>query len=295
MKKDNKKKTTTEKNKSIFDMQSVKLSKEQKVWIGIASIILAVLLLLLAVFCLNNVVFEDNRHFTISAVKIDTQGKSASYWNNPQTIEKRSAELTREMEIEPGKDNLFAQDLGEKRADLLKGHPEMEDIQLIPILPDLLQIRIKERLPVARLDKDVKDDAKLIDKNRILFAAKYCGHAKTLPFIKDETSSEELVMGKQVEGDGIKFLLEFINLLAGNEFQFQVVSAGIVEDKVHGKSIKAHLKRGGFECENVFFYYPQDGAVERLKANFKVLKDYAERYPLVNGGNLLVTTEVTKG
>lgn len=295
MKKENKKKSSTAKDKNFFDIQSVNLSNEQKVWLGIASITLMVLLVVLTIFFLNNVIFEDNKHFTISAVKIDTQGKTASYWNDPRTVDTRSAELAREMGIERNKDNLFALNLEEKRKDLLKGHPEMEDVQLIPILPDILQIRITERLPVARLDDPDKTDAKVIDKNRYVFAARYYSDAKSFPFIKDQTSSEELIMGKQVEGDGIQFLLDFIHLLGSNEFQFQVISAELINDNDtisnYGKCIKAHLKRGAFACKSIYIPFPQDGAIESLKVNCQRLKKHAEEYPRVESGELNVTAE----
>ncbi len=302
MKKENVKKTAAEKGKKNTDtLSSFKLSNEQKVWLGIASIILMILIVVLVIFFLNNVIFEENAHFTISTVKIDTQGKTTSYWNDPRTVDARSAELAREMEIEPGKDNLFAQDLAEKRKDLLKGHPEMEDIQLIPILPDILQIRIAERLPVARLDRDMTENARVIDKKLCVFSAKYYGYAKSLPFIQDETCSDEeknqLVAGNQVKSDGIKFLLDFIQLLETNEFQFQVVSAIIVEDNSkdnYGKCIKAHLKRNGFECSAIFIPYP-DGPVELLKENCKVLRSYAEENAIVIKGQLSVSgNNVTK-
>ena len=122
-----------------------------------------------------------------------------------------------------------------------------------------------------------------------------------VPFIQDETCSDEeknqLVAGNQVKSDGIKFLLDFIQLLETNEFQFQVVSAIIVEDNSkdnYGKCIKAHLKRNGFECSAIFIPYP-DGPVELLKENCKVLRSYAEENAIVIKGQLSVSgNNVTK-
>ena len=301
MKKDKDKKASAEKGKDLFSAQSGKLSKKQKVWIGIISIILLVLLLALTIFFLNRLFFVGNGHFTITAVKIDTQGKFAGYWNDPQNVVLRSEELRDEMQIVLHRDNLFALDLEEKRNELLKNHPEIQEIQLIPVLPDLLQIRVAERLPVARLDRVVKEDSRLIDKDGFIFAAKYYSAAKSLPFIADETApsptdGKQMTIGQQTDGDGTKFLLNFINVLK-NEFQFEVISARIVNDisrDNYGKCIKTHLKKEMFDCKNVIFYFPKDGTVNSLKQSCKQIKMYAEGNPRVELKSLLSTgTSVT--
>ncbi len=283
MKQDNEKKKAAEPGKGIFGIQAVKISKKQKIWIGVAAIVLAAGVLIGTVYGLNRLFFGGNRHFTVFSVKIDSLGKNNGYWNDPQTIDIKSAELRKEMKIEPGEANLFALDLEKYRAELLKNHPEMEDIQLIPVLPDLLQIRIIEREPVARLAEEVKDNTLLIDKHRVVFAAKYCSK-KDPPHIKDEliNPDEKFYPGKQIESDGIKFLLAFINLAAGREFGFEVVSAKIINDTSSdnfGTCIKAHLKHGDFDCRNIFFQYersmPYDVVIERLRESCRHLRNYA--------------------
>lgn len=276
MKKDtDKEKKNTPKEKKGPAAPAFNLSKKQKIWLGIATVILLLLLLVLAFFILKRAVFENNRHFIISAVKIDTQGKRSSYWNDPLQAESRSIELAKEIEIKPGIDNLFAQDLAAKRKLLLEKHPEMEDVQLIPILPDILQIRIRERLPVARLDATTY----LIDKDSHIFASEYYAIAPALPSIKDETHPESFAPGQQATGSGIKFLMQFIRMMGEQEIQFHVVSAKIMEhskgNENLGLRIEAHLKRNDndFECQRVVFSYPE--GIEMLRMQARALKAYA--------------------
>ena len=272
MKKDTdkgKKAPAKEQEKKGNSSPSFNLNKKQKIWLGVATVILGLLLLTLAFFVIKDAVFDHNRHFIISTVKIDSQGKINSYWND------RAAELAEEIKITPRVDNLFAQDLAEKRMILLNNHPEMEDVQLIPILPDVLKIRIRERLPAARLDAATH----LVDKDGWIFPAKYYSYAAALPAIKDETNKETFTDGKQVEGKGIRFLMQFIRMMEEREFQFQVVSARIIEhsrgNENLGLRIEAHLKRhdNDFECKRVVFSYPE--SLEILRKQAKMLKAYA--------------------
>lgn len=290
MKKDTektKKNSATEKGTTAW---SFNLSKKQKIWLGVATMILLLLLLILAFLLLKRAVFENNRHFIISAVKIDTQGKRSSYWNDPLQAESRANELTKEIEVKPGADNLLTMDFAKKRELLLEKHPEMEDVQLIPVLPDILRIRIRERFPVARLDSTTY----LIDKNCRIFSSEFYTIAPALPSIKDETHSEPFTPGMQAKGSGIKFLMQFIRLMEEREIQFQVVSAKIMEhskgNENLGLRIEAHLKRNdnNFECQRVIFSYPEGIEILRVQArllkayalerNRKVLKVYDARY-----------------
>lgn len=275
MKKDTektKKNSATEKGTTAW---SFNLSKKQKIWLGVATMILLLLLLILAFFLLKRAVFENNRHFIISAVKIDTQGKRSSYWNDPLQAESRANELTKEIEVKPGADNLLTMDFAKKRELLLEKHPEMEDVQLIPVLPDILRIRIRERFPVARLDSTTY----LIDKNCRIFSSEFYTIAPALPSIKDETHSEPFTPGMQTKGSGIKFLMQFIRLMEEREIQFQVVSAKIMEhskgNENLGLRIEAHLKRNdnNFECQRVIFSYPE--GIEILRVQARLLKAYA--------------------
>ena len=275
MKKDTektKKNSATEKGTTAW---SFNLSKKQKIWLGVATMILLLLLLILAFLLLKRAVFENNRHFIISAVKIDTQGKRSSYWNDPLQAESRANELTKEIEVKPGADNLLTLDFAKKRELLLEKHPEMEDVQLIPVLPDILRIRIRERFPVARLDSTTY----LIDKNCRIFSSEFYTIAPALPSIKDETHSEPFTPGMQAKGGGIKFLMQFIRLMEEREIQFQVVSAKIMEhskgNENLGLRIEAHLKRNdnNFECQRVIFSYPE--GIEILRVQARLLKAYA--------------------
>lgn len=309
MKKENPTKNTPPEKGNKSANSKFNLTKKQKIWLGIATIVLILLIIILVFFLLNLMIFDANRHFTIHKVYIDNQGKTASYWNDPLQIENRSAELAREMQIEVNKDNLFAQDLAEKRAKLLEAHPEMEDIQLFPIYPDHLKIQIKERLPVARLPVarrprnpdssstqmlEEEKTEKLIDKNGCIFSAKYFAEAKALPCIADDTYSEIFPLGGQVQGNGIKFLMQFIRMMEEKELLFQVVSARIIEDAStdnYGHCIKAHLKKDNFECKNVFFPYDKKTTIEKLKRSCLTLKEYAIEHNEVKHGNLSISEE----
>lgn len=266
-----------EKNKKLLDMQSINLSREQKFWIGTATVILVLLTLTFIVYMLNNELFDNNKHFTISKVYIETHG-TTGYWNNPQESGLRETELARELEIEEGKDNLFAQDLEQKRKDLLEGHPEMKEVHLFPVLPDHLKIRIVERLPIARLDPVGTNDAKLIDKDGFIFSAKYFPAAASLPYIADEYRSEQLIPGGKVQGDGLKFLMQFLNIMKEKDIQFHVVSAKIVyvnQPDNYGHCIKAHLKKDRYENETIYFPCDNTYSLEKLRKQCLVLKRHA--------------------
>lgn len=295
MEKENTKKNkSSRKNNKLLDMKSAKLSHNEKVWLGIATLVLVVLIMILVIFLLNKEIFDNNRHFTIHKVYIDSQGKTNGYWNDPRKAETRAAELAREMEIEINKDNLFAQDLEEKREDILRGHPEMKDVKLIPVYPDHLQIQIVERLPFARLHRILDGEAKLIDEDGCIFSAKYYPQAASLPHIADDTNTEEFIMGKQVEGDGIKFLMQFVKLMKEKDLQFQIISARIIKDDStdnYGLCIKAHLKKDNFECENIFLPYEKGYTPDKLRESCLSLKKYAAANNEIKHGNLSVSAD----
>lgn len=253
-----KKEKDKEKNKKgkNTEPRSYGLTRKQKIIVGIATVVLAISVLILTILIMKNQLFDRNEHFLLREVRIDSlRNVEGSYWNDHSKAEENTKKLTEELGINVMQDNIFALNLAEKREALLKAHPEIKDAQLTPILPDTLLIRISERLPVARLDK-----TKLVDGEGYVVPANYFPFAKSLPLIQDATSPEKYTCGEPVQGTGIKFLMEFIRMMRERDILFDVKSARILKESKEnlGLRIEADLKdeNSSFQCARVIFSYP---------------------------------------
>jgi len=199
------------------------LSPMQKIWIGLAIVLVFLFLLVIGGILVKARMFERNPRFTLKNIEIrPPDGYVTSYWNSEFNREKRKKELAKELQLESGTMNVFAVELGVLRKRLMDEHSEISDVIVRRELPDTLSFTITERVPLADIGRGIpnKNGASLqagnryLDGNGMVIDAAHC-QKLTLPKIIDLSEREigKLRPGDQVSSDGIRLALDFIQLI----------------------------------------------------------------------------------
>lgn len=166
------------KNKNNSNGDSPALRQEKrKLRRGI--ILLAILFIFIAgcgvaAWWLKHRMFEQNRHFLLRQVTVESSG----FWG--KNSENRNA-LIRKLNLSINSDNLFALDMRKLRRQL-RSIPNIADAQVCTILPDTVAISIEERIPRAFLGRPNSD--LVADANGMVMHARQCfGVHPKLPVI----------------------------------------------------------------------------------------------------------------
>lgn len=127
-----------------------------------------------AIWWLKHRMFEQNRHFLLRQVTVESSG----FWG--KSVENRHA-LIRKLDLRINSDNLFALDMKKLRSQL-RSIPNVADAQVCTILPDTVAISIEERIPRAFLGRPNAD--LVTDANGMVMNSRQCfGAHPKLPVI----------------------------------------------------------------------------------------------------------------
>lgn len=151
--------------------------EQKKLRQGVLLLIFLVILLAgcaVSLYLLRIKLFEKNPRFTLRTVQINSSG----YWGRSK--ENRNA-LIRKLNLQPGKDNLFALNHAKLRQEL-RSLPNVADAKVKPQLPDMLEIEIEERIPRAFLGRS--NSELVVDANGMVMESRQCfGVHPRLPVI----------------------------------------------------------------------------------------------------------------
>lgn len=149
--------------------KKLNLTGLQKVWIAGALLFLGINLVLMCIFGLNTLLFTGNDHFLLREIVIaPPQGYMFSYWNNENYRDKRIAKICEDLQLIPGKTNLFSLDPGELRKIMTGKNPEIRNIEIRKNYPDQLVFSIQESSPYLNIGggKCLDDQYRVVSMGR---------------------------------------------------------------------------------------------------------------------------------
>ena len=259
------KKTTEDTNKK--GGKKLNLSKPQKFWIGLLVVLIALSLIVVGLWLIKEEMFEKNEHFIISRVIIDLPPHPNGYWNTMEDTEKRIKTLCSELKIQHGVTNLFNLDPATARMKILHDHHEIQDVQVVPVLPDTISFKITERTPVINIGngKYTGKTHRYVDSCGIVVSAEFYPGLEDLPKVKDFTdkSCDTFKFGDRIQNDGTMFLNALVCLLI--EEGLQPLTAKLLKTPEFGTHIDVSLKKGSTKFNRIIFAYPTTIEEIRLK------------------------------
>ena len=166
------------KNKNNSNNDSPALRQEKrKLRRGIVLLVILFIFItgcVVAAWWLKHRMFEQNRHFLLRQVTVESSG----FWG--KNSENRNA-LIKKLNLGINSDNLFALDMRKLRSQL-RSIPNIADAQVCTILPDTVAISIEERIPRAFLGRPNSD--LVADANGMVMNSRQCfGVHPKLPVI----------------------------------------------------------------------------------------------------------------
>lgn len=188
-------------NKKKLDLTGL-----QKLWIAGALLFFLVNIVLMCIFGLNTLLFTGNERFTLREIVIaPPPGYLYSYWNNEHFRDKRIQKICNDLQLTPGRTNLFEIDPAEVREIMLQKNPEIQNIAVRKRFPDQLEFIIQESSPFLNLGQGrcLGDQYKVASIDRFKNLA--------LPLFLD-ASDETLKLvkpGDQYRSKPAEFALEF--------------------------------------------------------------------------------------
>lgn len=239
----------------------LKLTGPQKLWIGFGAVLLVLALLIVGIWQLKTEMFEENEHFILQRTAIDLPANPGGYWNSLDDTEKRVSTLCSELGIIINRTNIFELDLPNMRRNLLEWHPEIQEIQIIPVLPDTLNFKIVERIPVVNIGPQILKDGsgngpdRLVDDKGTVVSSVYYEYLSNLPRIKDETDPvvASFTFGDTIKNDGIVTLIAFAKLL--QEAQLTPHTICLKKTEKYDKHIETSLTYKGVLFSKIIFKY----------------------------------------
>jgi len=168
------------KKKSIFKRPGLRLSL-------VLSILMLLLVIIMLLFWLTSQsLFSRNRHFVIRQIDVESSG----WWRG------RQGKVMQILEVEPGVTNLFALELAELRQ-TMESQPSIEKVVVSRVLPDILKVKIIERIPRAFLYWAGSDW--VVDSTGIVMLTDTCINlSKDLPVITGFRKQESLQAGQDL-------------------------------------------------------------------------------------------------
>ncbi len=175
---------------SLFHFPKITVSRGAKVFIGLAITLIAAGSILAGIWYAWNKMFKGNNRFLVTKVVVISTGGHGK-WHGKSEDVKPMLKVARTslpppdgvVPPEQSRPNLFEIDLLILRNELQKV-AEIESAEVRRILPDTLEIKITERIPVAILQK--KNSIRVIDRHGVVVLRHRCVDISgTLPVLKN--------------------------------------------------------------------------------------------------------------
>ena len=222
---------------SLFQFSKIKISRKTKITFGILISVTALTVIIIGLWLAWNNMFRQNDRFYVVHVNV-TSAEGRGKWHGkvkevmPVVVQSkydRKKSDVPKQELSPNDKlfTLFEIDVKKLRQNLEKV-PEIEKVSVQRILPDTLDIRIVERIPVAFLAR--VNSEKLVDRNAVVIRKSHSiDIAGLIPVIRN---FKETPPGNGEVFDEIKSALEFIRLYreVGDFAVLKIVDINLAKD-----------------------------------------------------------------
>lgn len=222
---------------SLFQFSKIKISRKTKITFGILISVTALTVIVIGLWLAWNNMFRQNDRFYVVHVNV-TSAEGRGKWHGkvkevmPVVVQskydrKKSDVPKQELSPDDKLFTLFEIDVKKLRQNLEKV-PEIEKVSVQRILPDTLDIRIVERIPVAFLAR--ANSEKLVDRNAVVIRKSHSiDIAGLIPVIRN---FKETPPGNGEVFDEIKSALEFIRLYreVGDFAVLKIVDINLAKD-----------------------------------------------------------------
>ena len=222
---------------SLFQFSKIKISRKTKITFGILISVTALTVIIIGLWLAWNNMFRQNDRFYVVHVNV-TSAEGRGKWHGkvkevmPVVVQskydrKKSDVPKQELSPEDKLFTLFEINVKKLRQNLEKV-PEIEKVSVQRILPDTLDIRIVERIPVAFLAR--VNSEKLVDRNAVVIRKSHSiDIAGLIPVIRN---FKETPPGNGEVFDEIKSALEFIRLYreVGDFAVLKIVDINLAKD-----------------------------------------------------------------
>ncbi len=222
---------------SLFQFSKIKISRKTKITFGILISVTALTVIIIGLWLAWNNMFRQNDRFYVVHVNV-TSAEGRGKWHGkvkevmPVVVQskydrKKSDVPKQELSPDDKLFTLFEIDVKKLRQNLEKV-PEIEKVSVQRILPDTLDIRIVERIPVAFLAR--ANSEKLVDRNAVVIRKSHSiDIAGLIPVIRN---FKETLPGNGEVFDEIKSALEFIRLYreVGDFAVLKIVDVNLAKD-----------------------------------------------------------------
>lgn len=165
---------------------------------------LAIVLVLLSIWFLRQNLYFHNQFFSLKKI-------AASPTSNFSEL--RLKTILSEMGVEENAGTLPTLPLAAIR-ERLQREPMIADIAIRRLFPDTLQIRIRERIPVAVLQTRFQGRELTIDQNAIIMPGDVRGISPNLPLVITIPNDHALRIGEPTDNRWLRGVLQFFDLLA---------------------------------------------------------------------------------
>ncbi len=184
-------------------LPEVKLSRKDKIIIGISITICVLVLISIGVWLSARSMFSENPRFKVMYVQVESTAGERGWWQNKSDavvyeLAKSTSKRDPSVHIRRGETNLFRLDLklirekleGEPKPYLylgpeeipVRGVPGIASARVERVLPDTLKVTISERIPRAVLAR--RGNSQLIDSDAVVISSeRSMGIERSLPVI----------------------------------------------------------------------------------------------------------------
>ena len=233
-------------------------------------VVLAVLLLAALVgglvwglTCVGHNLFSGNPRFKIQHLIISCDGDRLK-----EQMIRDAAELREGM-------NLFSFSFAEKET-LLRKLPVVESVEFRRELPSTLYVRVKERVPVARIQIGEYPTPRLLDRQGVLLPPRRSPELDRLPLIKGYDRKSQV--GRELEDTNIGHVLEIVGLCESKQYLHSFISIeslditydDFIDIRLRG-SRPTRVRMPRFQMESKLYYLAS--VIEFSSAQGKQLKE----------------------
>ncbi len=246
------------------------LSKNKKMWIGLAIFFVSFLLLVFGCWWLNKKAFSQNQNFVLREILIEPPQNQSGYWNALENRERRIQDISNDLSLIPGKTNLFRDDLKKLRGEFLELHPELSGVEIQRRLPDQLIFTCYERVAFLDIGPMPRDgERRYVDSSGFVFSSQRYPKGTNIPVFSypNDSTLRNAKPGDEINSDGIQSALMLSRVI----------------DEGYGRSMQLRKVRiislAGIEnsvtCE--IFYIP-DQHTYTVKMPYPLEKEKLQKY-----------------
>ena len=221
----------------LFNFSKIKISRKTKITLGIIISVTALTVIVIGLWLAWNNMFRQNDRFYVVHVNV-TSAEGQGKWHGkvkevmPIVIQSKiDQEKGNVLEREPSPEDklftLFEIDVKRLRQELEKV-PEIDKVSVRRVLPNTLDIKIVERVPVAFLER--ANSEKLVDRNAVVIRKSHSiDIAGLIPVIRNY---KEMPPKNGEVFDEIKSALEFVRLYreVGDFAVLKIVDMNLAKD-----------------------------------------------------------------